>query len=289
MSKGLRFMLVAILFFASMNILIKLVPRIGPVEIVFFRSIVSFIISFVTLKKLKISLWGTNKKWLIIRGVAGSIGLLLFFSTIQKMPLGSAVAIQYLSPIFTSLLGIFIVKERVYSIQWLFFLISFLGVILIQGFDPRVTQLQLVIGISSALASGMAYNSIRKLKLSEHPLVIIFYFPLITIPIAGTFLIFSGWTTPNLFELGILLAIGLATQFAQYFMTKAYQLEDLSKVSSIQYIGIVIALIFGYLFFEESYTIKSITGILILLIGVVLNVGFKTRLDNRNFKKVGHK
>lgn len=281
MSKGLRFMLVAIFFFASMNILIKIVPRIGPVEIVFFRSIVSFIISFVTLKKLKISLWGTNKKWLIIRGIAGSIGLLLFFSTIKEMPLGSAVAIQYLSPIFTSLLGIFIVKERVYSIQWLFFLISFLGVILIQGFDPRVTQLQLVVGISSALASGMAYNSIRKLKLSEHPLVIIFYFPLITIPITGTFLIFTGWTTPNLYELGILITIGLATQFAQYFMTKAYQLEDLSKVSSIQYIGIVIALLFGFLFFDETYTLKSFTGILIVLIGVILNVGFKTRVDNR--------
>lgn len=281
MSKGVRYMLVAMLFFSSMNLFIKMVPRIGSVEIVFFRSIISFFISFITLKKLGFNLWGTNKKWLIIRGVAGSIGLLLFFSTIKEMPLGSAVAIQYLSPIFTSVLGIYVVKEKVYSIQWVFFLISFLGVIVIQGFDPRVTQLQLLIGISSAVASGMAYNSIRKLKLSEHPLVIIFYFPLVTIPLTGCYLIFSGWTTPNLFEVGVLSSIGIATQFAQYFMTKAYQLEELSKVSSIQYIGIVIALLFGYLFFDEAYTIKSFTGILIVLLGVVLNVGFKNRLDKR--------
>ncbi len=279
MTKGIRYMLVAILFFASMNILIKYIPRIGPVEIVFFRSIVSFIISFITLKNLKISVWGNNKKWLIIRGVAGSIGLLLFFATIKQMPLASAVAIQYLSPIFTSVLGIFIVKERVLSIQWLFFLISFIGVILIQGFDPRVTQLQLFIGISSAIASGVAYNSIRKLKLSEHPIVIIFYFPLITLPLTGAYLIFSGWTTPNLLEIIILIAIGVATQFAQYFMTKAYQLEDVSKVSSIQYIGIVFALLFGFLLFDETYTLKSFVGICIVLLGVVLNVGFKTRLD----------
>jgi len=281
MSKGVRYMLVAILFFSGMNILIKLVPRIGSVEIVFFRSVVSFIISFVTLKKLGVSLWGTNKKWLIIRGISGSIGLLLFFSTIKEMPLASAVAIQYLSPIFTSLLGIFIVKERVYSIQWLFFLISFIGVILIQGFDPRVTQFQLAIGICSALASGMAYNSIRKLKLSEHPLVIIFYFPLVTIPVTGLYLLFSGWTTPSIMELFILLCIGLATQFAQYFMTKAYQLEELSKISSIQYIGIVIALIFGFLFFDESYSIKSFAGIFMVLVGVILNVGFKQYLDKK--------
>ncbi len=282
MSKGVRYMLVAILFFSGMNILIKLVPGIGPVEIVFFRSVVSFIISFVTLKKLGVSLWGTNKKWLIIRGISGSIGLLLFFSTIKEIPLASAVAIQYLSPIFTSLLGILIVKERVYSIQWLFFLISFIGVILIQGFDPRVTQFQLAIGICSALAAGMAYNSIRKLKLSEHPLVIIFYFPLVTIPVTGLYLLFSGWTTPSIMELFILLCIGLATQFAQYFMTKAYQLEELSKISSIQYIGIVFALIFGFLFFDESYTIKSFAGIFMVLVGVILNVVFKQYLDKKS-------
>ncbi len=274
-------MLIAILFFAAMNILIKAIPRIGPVEIVFFRSIVSFFISFITLKRLKVGIWGNNKKWLIIRGAAGSIGLLLFFSTIKQMPLGSAVAIQYLSPIFTSVLGIFIVKERVFSIQWIFFLISFIGVLLIQGFDPRVTQLQLIIGISSAAASGVAYNSIRKLKLSEHPLVIIFYFPLITIPLTGTYLIFFNWTTPNLTELLVLITIGVATQFAQFFMTKAYQLEDLSKVSSIQYIGIVFALLFGFLFFDETYNLKSFAGILIVLLGVVLNVTFKTTVDKQ--------
>lgn len=281
MTKGIRYMLIAILFFASMNVLIKTVPRIGPVEIVFFRSIVSFFISFITLKNLGINLWGNNKKWLIIRGIAGSIGLLLFFVNIKQMPLASAVAIQYLSPIFTSLLGIFIVKERVYSIQWLFFLISFIGVIMIQGFDPRVTQLQLLIGISSAIASGVAYNSIRKLKLSEHPLVIIFYFPLITIPITSIYLIFTGWVTPNLQELIILLTIGVVTQFAQYFMTKAYQYDDLSKVSSIQFLGIVFALIFGFLFFDESYTMKSFTGILVLLAGVTLNIGFRQVIDKK--------
>jgi len=274
-------MLVAVLFFASMNVLVKLIPRIGAVEIVFFRSVVSLLISFFTVKRLGISIWGTNKKWLIIRGIAGSIGLLLFFVTIKQMPLASAVSIQYLSPIFTSILGVYLVKERVYSIQGLFFLISFVGVLLIQGFDPRVTTYQLIIGLLSALASGVAYNSIRKLKLSEHPLVIIFYFPLITIPITGSYLLFIGWVNPSLIELSVLLIIGVATQFAQYFMTKAYQSDDLSKVSSVQFLGIILALVFGYLFFDESYTIKSFAGILIVLIGVFLNIGFKNKLEQR--------
>jgi drug/metabolite transporter (DMT)-like permease len=286
MGKGVSNMLIALTFFAVMNVLVKLIPRIGPVEIVFFRSVISFVISFIAVRQIGISIWGNNKKWLIIRGVAGSIGLLLFFSTIKQMPLGSAVAIQYISPVFTTILGIFIVKERVYSIQWVFFLIAFTGVILIQGFDPRVTASQVTIGVLSAIASGMAYNSIRKLKISDHPMVIIFYFPLITIPITGLYLLLRGWQTPDLMELAVLLTIGVATQFAQYFMTKAFQSDELSKVSSIQYLGIVFALVLGYLVFDEAYTLKSFAGILIILLGVILNIWFKIRVEQRTKKLI---
>jgi drug/metabolite transporter (DMT)-like permease len=274
-------MLMALLFFAAMNVLIKYIPRIGAVEIVFFRSVVSLVMSYVMLKQKRIPLWGNNKKWLIIRGLAGSAGLLFFFTTIQKIPLGSAIAIQYLSPIFTSLLGIFIVKEKVKPLQWIFFGMAFIGVLTIQGFDTRVSLEQALVGTAGALSAGMAYNSIRKLKDSDHPLVIIFYFPLVTIPITGIYML-SNWQQPTLFELIILVAIGVVTQFAQYFMTKAYQSDTLSKISSIQYIGIVFALGFGYFLFDESYDFNSALGIVIILIGVVLNVWYKNK-----YEKVG--
>lgn len=271
-------MLLALLFFAAMNVLVKYIPRVGAVEIVFFRSVVSLIISYAVLKSRKIPIWGNNKKWLIIRGIAGSIGLLFFFTSIKVMPLGSAIAIQYLSPIFTSLLGIFIVKEKVSLWQWFFFALAFAGVVAIQGFDTRVTMEQALIGVGGALGAGMAYNSIRKLKDSDHPMVIIFYFPLVTIPVTGIYLL-THWLQPTLFEFVILIAIGVVTQFAQYFMTKAYQSDTLSKISSIQYLGMIFALSFGYFLFDETYDFKSGLGIMVIIIAVVLNVVFKNKAE----------
>lgn len=273
-NKGVFYMVVATMFFATMNILVKYIPRVGAVEIVFFRSVVSLVMSYAVLRHQHIYVWGHNKKWLIIRGIAGSAGLLFFFATIKMMPLGSAIAIQYMSPVFTSLLGIFIVKEKVKPLQWLFFGLAFLGVVAIQGFDPRVTTTQVLIGVAGAAAAGMAYNSIRKLKSSDHPLVIIFYFPLVTIPVTGIYLI-NHWLNPTWFELVILLGIGIVTQFAQYFMTKAYQSDTLSKIASIQYIGIVFAITFGYLLFDETYDIMSGLGIIIIILAVILNVWYK--------------
>ncbi len=278
-NRGIFYMVLATVFFALMNVLVKYIPRIGAVEIVFFRSVVSLVMSYAILRQKRVSVWGNNKKWLIIRGIAGSTGLLFFFATIKMMPLGSAIAIQYMSPVFTSLLGVFIAKEKVKPLQWLFFAMAFAGVVAIQGFDPRVTPGQVVLGVAGAMAAGMAYNSIRKLKTSDHPLVIIFYFPLITIPVTGLILLTGHWRTPNSTELLILLAIGVATQFAQYFMTKAYQSDVLSKIAPIQYIGIVFALGFGYFLFDETYDFKSGLGIMIIILGVILNVWYKNRAD----------
>ena len=268
------YMVLATMFFAVMNIMVKYIPRIGAVEIVFFRSIVSFVMSYAVLRVKHIPIWGNNKKWLIIRGLAGSAGLLFFFATIKLMPLGSAIAIQYMSPIFTSLLGIYFVKEKVKPLQWVFFGLAFAGVIAIQGFDPRVTLGHALLGVAGALSAGMAYNSIRKLKDSDNPLVIIFYFPLVTIPITGAYLLFN-WITPTPFELVVLIGIGVMTQFAQYFMTRAYQSDTLSKISSIQYLGIIFALAAGYLFFGETYDFSSSLGIVVIVISVILNVWYK--------------
>ena len=271
-------MLLAVFCFSVMNVFVKLVPHIPSVQVVLFRSVISFIISFAFLRAQKVNIWGNNKKLLIVRGVTGSIGLILYFTTLQKIPLATAVTLQFLFPIFTTILGIFIVKEKVHPMQWLFFAMSFVGILIIKGWDPRFNNLYLLMGIGAAFFAGIAYNMIRKLKTTEHPLVIVMYFPLVTIPIAGG-VSSVIWVMPEGWDWMFLLLVGVFTQIAQLFMTKSYQLEEISKVSSLQYIGIVYGLLFGYFIFGESYDIMAYVGIGLVLLGVILNVVFKNRLD----------
>lgn len=267
-------MLLAGVFFALMNVSVKYIPHIPAIEIILFRSLFSLIFSYTMLRRQNVNAFGNNKKLLVLRGVVGSVGLISFFYTLQKIPLASAVTLQYLSPILTTLLGIYLVKEKVKPIQFLFFAISFLGVVLVQGFDARVNLLYAGIGFISALFSGLAYNVIRKLKNTEHPLVIIFYFPLVTIPIAVTISFFT-WVQPVGWDWAFLLWIGVCTQTAQYFMTVAYQNANVSKISSLSYLGVFYALIFGFFFFGEAYTLMAYVGMGLLLLGVFLNYRVK--------------
>lgn len=261
-------------FFAIMNVCVKLVSHLPTLEVVFFRSIISLIACLVLLKNQNIPIFGNNKPVLFLRGVAGCLGLIGSFYTLQHIPLASAVTINYLSPFFTAVLGIFIVKQGVSPIQFLYFALAIFGVWIMGDFDHRISTLDLTIGLGSAFFAGLAYNMIAKAKNDEHPLVIIFYFPLITLPITAIYSLFH-WESPMGWDWLVLLAIGLLSQVAQYYMTKSYQSANIAKVSSINYLGIVYALGFGYIFFDEFLNTYSLLGIMIIFFAVFMNLRIK--------------
>lgn len=271
MRRGVKYMLLSTFFFALMNVFVKHLSHLPAVEIAFFRSVASLGLSWVLIRTVKIRLPGNNIPALLLRGLFGATSLILYFMALQRMPLASAVTITFLAPVFTTLLGIFVVKESVRPVQWLYFLMAFAGIVMIEGFDSRVGWFEILLGIGSAVASAFAFNTIRVLKNSEHPFVIIFYFPLVTLPIAGTFMSFD-FVMPRAWDWMILILIGVLAQCAQYLMTVAYQSDDLSTVSSTRYLGIIFALLFGYLVFDEGYSWQVYAGIVVVLAGVILNI-----------------
>lgn len=272
-------MIISSFAFSLMHLCVKALPNIPVFELVFFRSFISLLISFTLLKSKNIPIFGVNKKILLTRGFIGVTALTLFFITLQNIPLASAVTIQYLSPIFTALFAVWILKERMKKIQWVFFAMAFLGVFILKGFDTsgQLSYFYISIGLISACLSGVAYNCVRLLRKTEHPLVVVFYFPLVATPIMAV-LSFFNWVQPQGIDWFYLLLLGILTQVAQIYMTKGIQSDSAGNIMIFKYIGVLFALIYGYLFFGETYSFLSILGIFILILGVLLNMFFKDRI-----------
>jgi len=264
-------MLLSVVGFAFMNLVVKYLNRIPATELVLFRSIVSILLSYYVIRKRKLNPWGKQRKYLLLRGLFGAIALTLFFYTLQKLPIGTAITLQYLSPIFTTFFAIFILKEPVRHIQWLFFGVSLIGILIIKGFDPEVTPLMFACGIASAIFSGLAYNMIRLVKDTDSAVVVVFYFPLVAIPIMIVFSFFH-WVQPIGWEWGGLLLMGILTQFAQMNMTKALQSITLNTIAGFKYIGILFALSFDLLLFNVTYGWVTLIGIVFVVGGVLLNL-----------------
>ncbi len=273
-SPGVRYMLLATLTFTLMKVFVKLLPHIPPIEIILFRSIISLFISVSMLRAQRVPLFGNNKLVLIGRGVAGAIALTLNFYLIQQIPLATVSVLTYLAPVFSTLIGVYLVKEKVLPLQWVFFSISFIGILVIQGFDIRISELHLVLGVLTSAFMGLAYNFVRKLNTTEHPLVIIFYFPLVLLPIASIWSAFV-WVQPKSWDWLYLIMVGILTQIAQFFMTKSYQSAEINKVSILNYVGMIYSLLFGYLLFDETFNAITYSGMGLVLLGVIANVILK--------------
>ena len=263
-----------------MNVCIKLLPNIPSYEIVLFRSVISFVLTLTLLLKLKIFPFGSGRYlFLIMRGLAGSAALLIYFYTLQKLPLATAVTVQYLAPLFTVLFAAFLLKEQIRWQQWLFMFISFAGVVLIRGFDPRFSTGLLLLGVLAAGLTGFAYNAVRKAGETEHALVVVFYLPLVTIPVITPFAI-SNWVMPSGSEWLLLLAVGILTQIAQVYLTRAYQMAEAKIITPYTYLGILFAIAFSILLFRERYNPLSYLGMAVVMAGVVANFLFILRITN---------
>lgn len=263
-------MFCSVVLFTLANVCVKELSFIPTTQLVFMRSLVSLTICAVYVWRLKSPFFGVNKKWLLIRGFFGMIALSLFFYTIQNIPLASATTIQYLSPVFTVILAMLFLKQRVKRIQWVYLGIAMLGIALVKGFDPRVSLGFLAIGTCSAFLAAVAYFATMKCKTTDHPVTIVMYFHLLATPIMGLVSI-ENWLPISSYEWGLGIVIGVFSVIAQVLMAMAIHREDAAIITPIKYIGALLALSIGYFYFDEELSTVSLLGIFLVILGVTLN------------------
>lgn len=294
MLRGILYILLSGLSFFVVNFFVKmlgqpqeaLIPGLQKYpahELVFARSLISFSISFVIIKYRGLPVLGNNRKWLLLRGTAGMFALTIFFFTLHTLPLAIASTLQYLSPIFTVMIAAQLFKEKVSSMQYISSFIAFGGVLLI-GYNGIISSVNgepislfwMVMGVLSAILSGVAYNAISKLKTTEAPINIVIYFPMLALPLTGIWCLFD-FTFPRGIEWILLLTIGIFTQIAQVLMTKAFMHTNTALVAPFQYVGAIYALLSGWFVFNEQLEIWSLLGIVLVLMGVVLGTVFRSK------------
>tara|TARA_Y100000385_G_scaffold168837_1_gene174863 strand:- start:1153 stop:2070 length:918 start_codon:yes stop_codon:yes gene_type:complete len=305
MNKGIIYILISGLAFMVVNLFVKILAS-GPAqdvisgiqsypvpEIILFRSLITFLICCAVIRVKKIPFFGVNKKWLLIRGVFGTTALTMFFFTLDNLPLAVATTVQYLSPIFTVLIATFLLSERVRKIQWVFMLVAFVGIAMLGASkflsqDTSVTNIDplwVLLGVLSAVLSGIAYNAIVKCQNTDHPITVVMYFPLIATPIMLLYVVFVEFVLPVGIEWLLVLIIGVFTQIAQIFMTKAFHSENTATVTPFKYFGSIYAFFIGLFLFGEVISFYGIASIILILVGVLGNAIFKNSRLKFNMNK----
>jgi len=264
MHKGTIYILLSTLLFFVAQLMVKTIPTIPAVEIVLFRALTSFILCSYFIHQRKLHYFGHHKRDLILRGVFGTLGLLTFFYSLQHLPLATASTLIQLNPIFVILFAIVLVGEKPNPKQWIYFFMAFLGIVLLRMGTLEINIKDFCIGASSAVFAGVAHNFIRRLKNKEDPQTIILYLALVAIPFFGPLTYFQ-WVPPTTYQWTILIGIGLITQLAQVYLTKAYIASQASHIVHFTYIGVILSVIFGWLLFDETVTTLTLASIALII------------------------
>ncbi len=277
MPGGLGYMIGAAFFFSLMSLQVKVVgQRLPSAEVVFVRNLFSLIVTWQMLRRQGVAPWGRRKGLLLLRGLAGFLALLCMFYALPRLPLADATVLHFTNPVFTGLLAAIVLGESLSRRDVGGTLLSLVGVVLVARpsflFGASTDSLPLVpvaATLAGALLSAVAYTTVRKLAATEHALVIVFYFPLVSVPAAvplmwGTAL----WPTPT--EWLLLLGIGVCTQIAQVLLTMGLQRERAGRALSMSYVQIVFAALWGLLFFGEVPDLLAIGGAVLIVGGTLL-------------------
>ena len=276
-------MVVSALSFSLMGVCVKQVGgRIPVAEVVFARAIVSVALSWWLLHRAGIPAWG-KRRWLLIwRGAIGTAALVCVYAALAALPLAAATVLQYLYPPFTALLAWLMLGEPIGKRVLAAMALGWLGVLLVaqpagllQG-GATLALVPVLIAVAGALFTAFAYVSVRSLGTSEHPLVIVFYFPLVALPLSLP-LVALNPVLPTPAELLWLVGVGVFTQLGQVYLTRSLTALPAARATAISYVQVLFAGGWGWLLFGESIDSWTIAGAGLVLAATLVSLSHSQR------------
>lgn len=278
---GILFMLFSAILGALNGAVAKLLSQsINPIEIVFYRNLLGFLIILFTLKKFSVSIDSSKLHLLFLRGFFGALAMVLFFYTIATIPLGEAVVLNKTSPFFVTILAYYLMKETITLRVFFALIIGFCGVIIITEPFGISISVEHFLGVLGGFFAAAAYATIKKIKDIYDTRIIMLSFMGIGMLIPLGLYIFTPLVTLKFHTDPIIwLLIGIMaiiSTSSQWFLTKAYSLSNASIIGVVSYSNIPFAIGFGVILGDSLPDIYTFIGILLIIIGGIL-VSTKTK------------
>ena len=268
---GFLYMFMSVCAFSIMDLIVKWSDSYPLGQVIFFRGFFGVLLYFLIMPRDRIkNFYYTKRPGLhFLRCFFGLIALLAIFTALRNLPLATVVSISFAAPIFTTILSIFLLSEKVGLFRWLAVIVGFIGIIIIT--EPGFTSLNIYFIYPVIFCLGMSYVAItiRQLSTSEPVWLISLYFSA-TITLASFFTIPYGWIMPDIKDLILLMSIGLLGGAANLWLSQSYKFSEVSLVTPLKYLALVFAIIFGYFIWNEVPSIKTLAGAFLVITSSII-------------------
>lgn len=281
--RGISLKIVSVLVLITMAAMIKATSaHVPPGEAVFFRSLFAIPVIVVWLairRELATGLRTVNPMGHVWRGVVGTTAMGLGFMGLGLLPLPEVTALGYAAPLLTVVFAAMFLGENVRLFRIATVILGLAGVMIV--LSPRLTMLSkgtveatealgAMVVLGGAVFAALAQVFVRKLVDTEATATIVFWFS-ITATLLSLVTIPFGWVIPAPREAALLVGAGLLGGLGQILLTSSYRHAPASVVAPFEYVSMLFALLFGYVFFAEVPTVTMLLGAaLVVMAGILI-------------------
>jgi drug/metabolite transporter (DMT)-like permease len=278
--KGIFFIILSAFFFALMALFIRIAGDIHFVQKAFFRNLIAFFFALAIMikNKEKIAIRRKYLPDLLMRAVAGTIGIFCNFFAIEHLVLSDASMLNKMSPFFAILFSYLILKEKLNLRQGLIVFLAFIGsLFIVRPTTELFHNPASIIGLIGGIAAGVAYTFVRRLgQNGENKSMIVLFFSgfscLVTVP----YLIFS-FEPMTAKKLAALIGAGLSAAGGQFSITAAYFHAPAKEISVYDYSQLIFSMLLGFVFFGQIPEFMSIIGYAVIIASAVMMFIYNTR------------
>ena len=268
---GFLYMFLSICAFSLMDVIVKWSVDYPIGQVLFFRGFFGIIFYFFVIPRERLhNFYQTKRPGLhALRCTSGLIALVAIFIALRELPLATVVSISFAAPIFTTILSIFLLSEKVGLFRWLAVIIGFIGILVIT--EPGISELNIYYIFPIIFCLGLSYVAItiRQLSSTEPVWLISFYFSL-SIMVLSFLTIPNGWVLPSFQDFVLLSFVGIFGGVANLWLSQSYKYSEVSLVTPLKYLALVFAIVFGYFIWGEVPTIKTLIGALLVIISTLI-------------------
>ena len=265
-----------ILSFFIASIVKLLEPNIPIIQILFYRYLLCLpLLIIYGLSKHGIRvLLVNNIKLLLLRIICGFLGLAMWFLAVAKIDMSLATVLFNTMPLFITILSVIIAREVVGLRRSLAVLTGFFGVVfIILPINGSFNFSGVIYSLLGAIFAGLMFVFIRMLGRTNASIPMAIWYN--SFGVLASLIIFFIIENNFYNSLAILvhkdlpwnylLALGFLASFQQFCLAESHRYADASALAPFHYLAVPIGIAFGVILFNETITVKFITGAVIIV------------------------
>lgn len=265
-TKGIICIVTAAFCFAFMSLCVRLAGDLPSMQKILFRNLLAFFIVGAGLirKPEKLEIHKGDLKFLLLRSICGTVGIVCNFYAIDHLVLSDANMLNKLSPFFAIIFSYFLLKERLTLFQGIAVVVAFIGALFIIKPTGNMTDPAAFVGMIGGAGAGAAYTYVRVLgKRGVNGKLVVMFFSAFTCLFALPFLI-GHFVPMKWWQVAAMIAAGFGGAGGQIFVTKAYFYAPAKELSVFDYSQIVFSALMGFLVLGQKPDVFSFLGYVII-------------------------